>query len=290
VRALDKGAVEQAWTKAGILDRCRATTAGLQGLHCRLLALTAAPTPTPQSPADVDAQAVLIGDVLGAGAFVDRWVPTAPEPGLRRLKLDVHKVACARAFAGIGVLDGVPPSHAARARARAVIEAAPGSPGLRARACDCARRSAEMAVAADAPADEHAALQGEVTRQRCNVGDAARMAERRDPERGFDAGAAETRAAAATSTPAGRLVELARGRALDLGRCTDKHVTPEGRVREPEKLTSCACGVVKRWALPTKKSDPRVEARLPLQGEVVLPVVVEGGQLSSCGPVAGATP
>jgi hypothetical protein len=203
------------------------------------------------------------------------------------LKLDAHKAACDFAFAAVAEFEGLPEGHAAGARARAVVTSST-PPGLRARACDCARRSADMAVAANAPANEHAALQGLVTGQGCNVGGGSlKIAERRDPARGFDAGTAETRAVAAASAPEGKLVELARGRALDLGRCTDKHLSPEGRVKDVEKLTSCACGVVKRWALPVKKSDPRITARLPLAGDVVLPITVEGGQVVDCGPARG---
>jgi hypothetical protein len=291
VRAADKASVDKALVDAGLADPCRGRLAAsdLTGLQCRLVVARALAARPIAAVADVDARAAVARDAIAAGAWVDTWVPTAPEPGLRRLKLDAHKVACDVAFAAVADLDALTPSNPAVPHARAVVAGGPSAPGLRDAACGCARRSTELAVAADAAADEQAALQGLLTRGRCTIAGELKIAERKDPSKGFASGNADVRAAAEASSPEGRLVELARGRALDLQRCTDKGLSPEGRIKDADKLTTCACGVVKRWALPLKKGDPKTTARLPLADGVVLPVTVEAGQLGACGP-AEATP
>jgi hypothetical protein len=287
VRGADKAVVDKILVDAGVAEPCRSklAAADLTGLQCRLVVVRALAARQLVAAADVDARAALARDAVSAGAWVDTWVPTAPEPGLRRAKLDAHKTACEVAFAAVADLEALPPSNAAAAHARDVVAGAPSAPGLREAACGCARRSTELAVAADAPADEQAALQGLLTRGRCNVAGELKIAERKDPSKGFASGNADVRAAAEASSPEGRLVELARGRALDLQRCTDKGLTPEGRIKDADKLTTCACGVVKRWALPLKKDDPKTTAHLPLADGVALPVTVEAGQLGACGPV-----
>jgi hypothetical protein len=287
VRGADKAAVDKALADAGVAEQCktRLTAADLAGLNCRLVVVRALAPRSIAAAADVDARAAVARDAVAAGAWVDTWVPRAPEPGLRRTKLDAHKAACDVAFAAVGDLEALSPTNAAAAHAHdVVVGTAPGT-GLREAACGCARRSTELAVAADAPADEQAGLQGLLTRGRCNVAGELKIAERKDPSKGFASGNADVRAAAEASSPEGRLVELARGRALDLQRCTDKGLTPEGRIKDADKLTTCACGVVKRWALPLKKDDPKTTARLPLAEGVLLPVTVEAGQLGACGPV-----
>jgi hypothetical protein len=287
VKGADRAVADKALVEAGVAEPCRGRLAAsdLAGLHCRLVVARAVAERPVAVTADVNARAAIAFDALSAGAFVDSWVPRGPEPGLRRKKLDAHKVACDVAFAAIADFEALPPSHAAAAHARTVIAGAPPSPGLRDAACGCARRSTEMAVAADAPADEQALLQGMITRARCNVAGELKTAERRDPSKGFATGAVDVRAAAEASSPEGRLVELARGRSLELERCTDKGLSPEGRIKDAEKLSSCACGIVKRWALPLKKSDPTAQAKLPLAPGVTLPITVESGQITACGPV-----
>jgi hypothetical protein len=287
VRGADKALVEKALADAALADGCKAklTAGDLAGLHCRLVVVRALAQRPIAAAADVDARAAVARDAVAAGTWVDTWVPKAPEPGLRRLKLDAHKTACDVAFAAVADLEGLQPTSPAAVRAREVVVGVPAAPGLREAACGCARRSTELAVAADAPADEQAALQGLLTRARCNVAGELKIAERKDPSKGFASGNDDVRAAAEASSPEGRLVELARGRALDLQRCTDKGLTPEGRIKDADKLTTCSCNVVKRWALPLKKDDPKTTARLPLAEGVVLPVTVEAGQLGACGPV-----
>jgi hypothetical protein len=146
-----------------------------------------------------------------------------------------------------------------------------------------------MAVAADAAPDEQAALQRLLTRQRCNATGELKIAERKGPTSTFDAGNKELKKVADAASPEGRLIELARGRSVELDRCTDK-ISPEGRTKDVEKLNACACGVVKRWSLPLKKDEPKATAKLPLAGAVVLPIAVEAGKLTSCGPVEGLAP
>lgn len=286
VKGADKVAIDKALADAGVGDVCRGklAAADLMGLHCRLVVARAV-APQPLADAgDVDARAAVARDAVTAGSLVDSWVPRGPEPGLRRKKLDAHKVACDVAYAAIADFEALPPSHAGAARARDVIAGGAPAPGLRDAACGCARRSTELAVAADAPADEQALLQGMITRGRCNVAGELKIAERKDPSKGFDNGAADVRAAAEAASPEGRLVELARGRALELQRCTDKGLSPEGRIKDADKLNTCACSVVKRWALPLKKSDPKAQAKLPLSDGVVLPITVEAAQVTACGP------
>ena len=73
-----------------------------------------------------------------------------------------------------------------------------------------------------------------------------------------------------------------------MGRCTNKHVK-KGIVDDVERMSRCACGVVGRWALPFKRSDPTVVASLPVVegGGIVLPVQVEKAKITQCGPVEG---
>jgi hypothetical protein len=288
VRGADKALVDKALVDARLEEPCRGKLAAtdLTGLHCRLVVARAAAVRPLKGVADVKARAAAAADAVAAGALVDSWVPRGPEPGLRRRKLDAHKVACEVAFAAIADLERLPPKHAAATHARDAVAGVAPAPGLREAACGCARRSTELAVAADAPADEQALLQGMITGGRCNVTGELKIAERKDPSQGFATGAADVRAAAEAASPEGRLVELARGRALELERCTDKGLSPEGRIKDGDKLTTCACGIVKRWALPLKKDDPPAQAKLPLSDTVFLPITVEAAQITVCGPAA----
>ena len=73
-----------------------------------------------------------------------------------------------------------------------------------------------------------------------------------------------------------------------MARCTDKHFV-DGKVKDKDKLATCACGVAKRWPLPLKKDDGNVVARIPLLdgGGLFLPLTVEAGAITACAAVEG---
>ncbi len=151
------------------------------------------------------------------------------------------------------------------------------------RACACAERTVTLAISADAPPDEQAHVQGLITSQRCFLAsDAPTTSTPRGPS-GLSQGSAVTQVAAAAASPAGRLTAFAESRAVELQRCTDKGIA-NGRITDAPKLDRCACGVVSRWKLPLGTDDGRVAVDLALGEGVVLPVVVEGGAVATCGP------
>jgi len=260
------------------LEACRDAprAPGLAALPCRLALVGTLVRASPTSAPEVKARQALLTDVLEAAAWVSAWEPDRPMPGLRRNRLDAHRRGCAVAFEGVASLDAVTtPGLQADARAAAAT--------LRVGACACAQRTMSLAVGADAPPDEQAEIQGLLTSQRCLLAaDQPSAAAPRGPD-GLSRGSAVTQKAAAAASPAGRLLAFAESRRVELQRCIDKGLSG-GRIIDAEKLDRCACGVVGRWKLPLTKQDPRTDVELPLADGVHLPVVVEGGAITTCGP------
>ncbi|MDP2339621.1 MAG: hypothetical protein Q8O67_01575 [Deltaproteobacteria bacterium] len=296
VRAADKAVVEQALNSVGLVERCQGALQknDVNGLHCRLVVVEAIAVRPIESAADVDVRIGLANDALIAADHIARTAPTAPEPGLRRTRFEAHKRACGIAFSALGDLEALPAAHVGSPRAKIVVagvsttKALPAV-GLRDGACACAQRTVDLAVGAEASADEQAGVEGVLTRNRCFLsGDGLKIAARKDPSKAFQTGDSALRLVAEASSPAGRLVEMAKGRSIEFSRCTDRHVT-DGKVKDKAKLSSCACGIVSRWSLPLKKDDPKVQARLPiLDGDkLLLPVIVEANAVTGCGDVEG---
>ena len=273
------------------LDACRPSvkSADIDNLPCRLAVVAAlADAMQLTTAAELKVRQDVVSDVLAAASWASAYAPSAPAPGLRRTRLEAHKRACAIVFDAVVDLEAVPAGAPLKADAEQVLAGRPPGGGLREQACTCATRTASLALSADASPDEQAEIQGVLSAQRCFMGiERAITVGRKGPE-GFSLGSAVTRELAAAASPAGRLVAVAEGRQLELSRCTDKGVD-HGAIKDVDKLTKCACGVLKRWALPFKATDPRVEANLPLTTGIVLPVVVDGGAITICGPAAART-
>jgi hypothetical protein len=296
VRSADKAAVDKALKDAGAAERCKATLTknDLDGLHCRLIVAAAVAQKPLVKDVDVDARAAVVADALGAAEHIAAYTPTAPEPGLRRTRFEAHRLACDIAFTAVAELEGMPAEFPGAARARELVvgvsptKALPPV-GMRDNACACATRTVDLAVGADAAPAEQAAVQGVLTRQRCLLAnDKLKIAERKDPGVALSSGPDALRSLAQANSPAGRLVSLARGRLVQMARCTNKHVD-DNKVKDKDKLALCACAVAKRWPLPFKKDDPKVVARVPLleNDGLLLPLTVEAGAITACGDVEG---
>ena len=297
VKAANKAAVDKALATAGLTAKCAGSAllkSDVHGLHCRLAVVQALAARPLLVDVDVDARAAVAADALAAAEHIAATVPTAPEPGLRRARYEAHARACDIAFSALTDLDALPTSHAAAARAKVIVagvsttKALPAV-GLRDSACACAQRTVDLAVGAEASADEQAGVGGVLTRHRCLLsGDGLRIAERKDPSKALQSGNDALRTVAEASSPAGRLIEMAKGRTVEFSRCTDKHVD-NGKVKDKARLASCACGIVSRWSLPLKKDDPKVQARLPLTAgdKLYLPITVEANAVTACGDVEG---
>lgn len=296
-RSADKATATAALAAAGLSESCKAamTKTSIHGLHCRLVvAAAAAAKMALVKDVDVDARAAVVSDALAAAEHIASWVPTEPEPGLRRSRFEAHRAACDVAFAAVADFEAMPSEFPGQPRARTLIvgvsttKALPPV-GLRDNACACASRTINLAVGADASSDEQATVQGVLTRNRCLLAsDSLKIAERKDPSAAFSTGNEALRTVANASSSEGRLVALAASRLVEMARCTNKHVDGK-RVKDKVKLGECACGVVKHWSLPLKKEDARVTARLPLLegNQLLMPVTVEGGVVASCGEVEG---
>lgn len=262
------------------LDTCRARVSqpGIDGLPCRLAVIAAVVKEPVKTAPDLKARRALLADVLRAAAWAQSYEADQPLPGLRRTRLEAHKRACGIVFDGATVLDGVIGSDAIHREARTAARL------LRAEGCACAQQTVGLAVGADAPPAEQAEVQGVVTSQRCLIaGNEPGDVGPRGPD-GLSRGSASTQRVAAAAAPAGRLIAFAEGRAVEMARCTDKGLRPDGGIADVEVLTRCACSVVKRWRLPLGKDAGRVPADLPLAAGVVLPIVVDGGVMTDCGP------
>jgi hypothetical protein len=279
VRAVPAATIEAALADPA-LEGCRGQVQqeGIDSLPCRLGVIGTVVREPVGSAAALKARRGLLADVLQAAAWARSYETDRPAPGLRRTRLEAHKRSCAIVFDGATVLDGVLATEPFHAEARTAARL------LRAEACDCARQTVGLAVAADAPPAEQAEIQGVVTSQRCLMASDEPGAQGPKGPDGLARASGSTQRAAAAAAPAGRLVALAEGRAVEFTRCTDKGLGADGRIADVDVLSRCACGVVKRWRLPVDKEAGRVEAALPLARGVVLPVVVDGGAVVDCGP------
>ena len=217
----------------------------------------------------------------------------APEPGLRRTRFEAHRLACNIAFTAVADLDAMPGEFPGSARAKTLVAGVSASKalpavGMKDAACACAARSVDLAVGADASSDEQATVQGVLTRQGCHVGDKLKIGARKDPSAAFTSADDSLKKYADAASPEGRIIELAKGRLVEMARCTDKHFV-DGKVKDKDKLATCACGVAKRWPLPLKKDDGNVVARIPLLdgGGLFLPLTVEAGAITACAAVEG---
>jgi hypothetical protein len=304
VKGADKATVDAAL--AGV-DACagKLASADMRGLACRLLVVEAQSKRAPiVKDVDVDARVNVVVDALAAAEHVWGYRAQAPEPGLGRARFDAHRAACAIAFSAVADLQAIPSEFPAHARAQAQLagtaststktpsppSSPPSSTTLQERACACAARSVDLAVVADASPAETTEVQGVLTRQRCSLGRAGpALGVRTGPGAALGGADGALKTAADDASPQGRLAALARGRLVEMSRCTAKHTDGE-RVTDVAKLTSCACGVAQRWALPFRKDDPPVSARLPLRDDdkLWLPVVVEAGAIARCADVEGA--
>lgn len=299
VKAADKAVVDKALKDHNAEERCKAalTKSDMNGLYCRLAVAAAAATSKPLvNEADVDGRAALVTDALVAGEHIAAYAPKAPETGLRRTRFEAHRVACDIAFAALAEFEAMPAEFPGAARAKVVLAGVSTSKalpavGLRDAACGCAQGTVNLAVAADAGSDEQAAAQGLLTRNRCLLaGDHLVISDRKDPGVALNTGADSLRNVAQASSPEGLLAALARGRLVEMARCTDKGIdATTRRVKDKDKVGTCACNVVKHWPLPVKKDDPKFTARLPLLDDdsLFMPVTVEQGVVSSCGQVEG---
>jgi len=257
----------------------------IEGLPCRLAILAAVNNKPIATNADVKARRDLIADALAVADYTSSLPPgDSPSPGRRRARFSAHGRACGIIFDGVSALEAVPVGVMAYGEARQVLAAG----DYRKKGCECAQRTTALALGADASADEQTRAQGVLTTHQCFAGGAFEVADRKGPGTSFGAGSADTRSIADASSPAGRLIAMSRSRSVEMTRCTDKGMD-NGKVTDDKKLSTCACNVVKRWSLPFKKDDPKVEANLPIvEGTLHLPVVVEGNVVTSCGPVAGS--
>jgi hypothetical protein len=283
VKAADKVAVDKALAAAGLSSCAASVRSGdIESLACRLVVVAALNKPI-ASESDVKVRREQIGDALAAADYASSLTATeAPSPGLRRARFTAHEQACALAFDGINALQAVPGQHVARAASVRALTA----DNLHERACACAQRTMSLAVGADASPDEQARAQGVLTTRQCFAGGELAITGRKGPGTSFAAGSDATKGMADAGSPAGRLVALATSRAVEMTRCTDKGMK-DGKVSDARKLETCACNVVKRWPLPFKKDDPSVSAALPIVAGVELPVVVDKGAVSTCGPLRG---
>ena len=260
------------------LDACRATpqAPGLAALPCRLALVGTLVKAAPTSAAALAARRALLTDVVDAAQWASAHEPDRPVPGLRRMRLDAHRRACGVAFDGVAGLEAVTdPALVADARAAASA--------MRARACDCALRTVSLAVGADAPPDAQAEIQGLLTGQRCMLATAQPTITTPRGPGVLSRGSVVVQKAAAAASPAGRMLAFAESRTVELQRCTDKGVEA-GRITDAVKLDRCACGVIGRWKLPLTKDEGRVEVALPLGEGVMLPLVIDGGAVTTCGP------
>ncbi len=257
----------------------------IEGLPCRLAIYAAISNQPIASGADVKARRDVITDALAAAEYTSSLPPTdAPTPGRRRARFLAHGRACSIIFDGASALDAVPVGVMGYGEARQLLAAG----DYRKKGCECAQRTTALAIGADASAEEQTRAQGVLTTHQCFAGGNFEVAERKGPGTSFGAGSADTKSFADASSPAGRLIAMSRSRSVEMVRCTDKGMA-NGKVTDAKKLNTCACNVVKRWSMPFKKDDPKVEANLPIvEGTLHLPVVVEGGAVTSCGPVAGS--
>ncbi|HEY1098638.1 MAG TPA: hypothetical protein VGF99_06910 [Myxococcota bacterium] len=266
------------------LAGCAATYAkntDLDGLPCRL-AIVAAVSDTPiATNDDVKKRRDVLNDALAVAEHVSSLPPgDTPSPGRRRARFAAHERACGIAFAAVAALDTVPTGGPAYGEARQLLAGGDYAK----KACACAQRTTTLAVGADASPADQARVQGMLTTHHCLTGGAFELADRKGPGTSFGAGSSDTRAIADASSPAGRVAAMARGREVEFTRCTDKGMK-DGRVSDADKLGTCACNVVKRWAMPLKKDDPKLTMDLPIVDGVLLPIVVEGGKVASCGAI-----
>lgn len=295
-KSADKATTEKALKAAGVEERCKGAALGrgdLNGLYCRLVVAQVAAQKPLVKDVDVDARAAVVNDVLAAADHVAAYAPTAPEPGLRRTRFEAHRLACSIAFSTVAELEAMPAEFPGSARAKTLVAGVSTSKalpavGMKDSACGCAARTVDLAVGADAPPDEQAAVQGVLTRQGCHVGDKLKISDRKDPSAAFRVADDKLKKYADAASPEGRMIELAKGRLVEMARCTDKHLV-DNRVKDKDKLATCACGVAKRWPLPLKKDDAKIVARVPLleSGGLVLPLTVEGGAITACDAVEG---
>ena len=302
VKASEKGAVDNALEAAGLTQRCKGALqkTGVEGLYCRLAVVEALADRTLATAADVARRAGLAKDGLAAAQYLAATIPTKPEPGLRRTRFQAHQRACNIAFAALSDFEALPVGHFAAAQAKTLLNSVPTAVptavppllGLRDNACACANRSIDLGFAAEATPQEQAAAQGARTTNRCALAaQTPPVIDRRDPSKAFATGDIALRSVADASSPAGRLAEMARGRAVEFSRCTDKSVSVGGlgNTVDVPKLSLCVCAVVKRWSLPLKKDDPGVHARLPLMAgdSLYVPVTIERNTVTACGDVEG---
>ena len=244
-------------------------------LPCRLAVVAAG-----GDGGDPKAARAAIEAALGAAAWVSAYTPTAPSPGLRQTRLASHRAACGIVFRRLAALEGVSKDDTTH---QAVTQALTATPPLREQACDCAKRTAALAVGANASPAEQAEVQGILTTERCFLASREPHASAPKGPEGLSQASGDTQAVAASASPAGRLIALATGRAVEFSRCADKGMKG-GAIVDGDKLSRCACNVAKRWALPFRKDDPAVRADVPLAPGAVLPLTVEAGQITACGP------
>jgi hypothetical protein len=263
-------------------DRCSAALAepGLAGLQCRALLVAGALRQRPiTKESDVDARLSLLADLGKAATSGRRYEPLAPPPGHARQRFETVAALARTMLAVIAELQALPAGHAAAAYANRKLAAAPRPIDA---ACSATRDSVDHAAAADASLQERGELQGMLTSNRCFLDDSHLVAERK-PGQALAQNDDATRVKA-TVGDVGVLRQYADSRAIEFERCTSRLLDAAGRPTDAAKLESCACGVIKRWTLPTRKSETQL--LLPLGSAVDVRVVVApDGRTTTCGPL-----
>jgi hypothetical protein len=283
-----KALVDDALAKAGATERCARglKTEGIVGLECRAhVALAVAMKAALDKPSDVEARLAFAADLQKTAASVRAFEPLAPAPGFARQRFETHRALSRGALALIDEVGALPAQHAARARADELLK---GPPRRIEGACVAVRDSLDLSGGADASLEERGALQGLLTSHRCFL-DESRLTSAPKPGEALKNNA-DANSVKSSVGDAGALRQYAESRALDLGRCTGKHLDAAGRPTDKPKLEECVCGVIKRWTFPPRASETRVALPLGVGGLHVDIVAAPSGRTTACGPVTTQAP
>ncbi|MCP4503154.1 MAG: hypothetical protein GY822_24725 [Deltaproteobacteria bacterium] len=275
----------------GLQDTCTRSmlkTKEIQGVRCRMaLYQASAKKAALKTEGDFAKRLEHAKTALQTAKSIHAYSPMLKKPGLARHQFEAHKQSCATVLDAYDAIKALPNTSPARLRVlqkRALIGEGDAF-NVYAAACDCTKKSLQLAGPARASLDESGELQGILTSRGCLVNRERLKSEREGPS-GLSENAQKI---AKANTDVSVLLDYAKARDIGLDRCRQKYVSSVGKVKKVGKMERCVCEEVKRWRFPKKRGRADVEFQLPVDGENVQAklVIVAVGKIEECGPLSG---
>ena len=292
VRKMSEKDTQKALQAKGLEETCTRSmlkTREIQGVRCRMaLHQALAKNTVPNSAKAFEERLGFAKVAIQVAQSVHEYSPMHPKPGFARHQFEAHHQSCSTVLDAYDAIKALPSSSPAEVleAQNLALKGSGDAFNIYTAACDCTKKSLQLAAPAGLSLDESGALQGVLTSRGCLLNREKMKSEREGPS-GFTGKAGEI---AKANTEVSTLLTYAKARDIGLDRCREKYVSSIGRVEKVGGMERCVCDEVKRWGFPKKRGREDVEFDLPVvEGKLDIKlIIVAVGKVKECGPLSGS--